>query len=105
MRQLFQPVQTMSDTLQQNLFQEICEFLHQSGYTWTSQRAAVVLAIYTLGEVNDAEELWIYIYKSKKISLAAVYNCLNLLVRFGYLQKTGNEKRSGYKWKNSRSLQ
>ncbi|MGO1669581.1 MAG: transcriptional repressor [Sphingobacterium sp.] len=53
----------------------------------TRQRQDVITAMCRLREIEDAEALWLHLMRNKKISVAAVYNTLNILTRYGIVSK------------------
>ncbi|WP_437918020.1 transcriptional repressor [Sphingobacterium sp. LRF_L2] len=71
-------------------------YLKTIGHKPTKQRVLVLHAVYHLKEITEAEDIWIHINKEAKISLASVYNNLNVLVRNGIVSRVRLVQRSGY---------
>lgn len=64
----------------------------------TRQRQDVISGMCRLREIEDAEALWLHLAGNRKISVAAVYNTLNILTRYGIVSKDmADTRRASYR--------
>lgn len=75
--------------MKKNCFTPTCILgtLKKHNVLLTRQRQDVIIGMCRLRKVEDAETLWMHLIQNRKISVAAVYTTLNMLVRFGIVFK------------------
>lgn len=65
----------------------VVNFFQKKNIRVNRSRIDVVQTLLIQDQPIGAEELWLTIYPSHKVSISAIYNTLNLLVRHGIVEK------------------
>ena len=76
---------------QRDAVADICTMIRARGLHINQPRKAVIRALVGQKQAVTAEALWINIRLTYRISISAVYNNLNLLVKEGVAEKMVNE--------------
>ncbi len=82
---------TIGESSQQALTSQVYERLINHNFIVNKQRKIVIEELISQEERTTAEQLWLKIYKTKKISITTVYNTLNILCRNGIAYKFYDE--------------
>lgn len=82
---------SIDESSQEVLTSQVYETLINHNFIVNKQRKIVIEELISQEERTTAEQLWLKIYKTKKISITTVYNTLNILCRNGIAYKFYDE--------------
>ena len=82
---------SIEEASQEALTSQVYEKLINHNFIVNKQRKIVIEGLISQEERTTAEQLWLKIYKTKKISITTVYNTLNILCRNGIAYKFYDE--------------
>ncbi|PVH26089.1 transcriptional repressor [Sphingobacterium corticibacter] len=82
---------SIGEASQEALTSQVYEKLINHNFIVNKQRKIVIEGLISQEERTTAEQLWLKIYKTKKISITTVYNTLNILCRNGIAYKFYDE--------------
>ena len=79
--------QSVGESSQEALTSQVYETLVNDSFIVNKQRKIVIEELMSQAERTTAEQLWLKICKTKKISISTVYNTLNILCSNGIAYK------------------
>lgn len=82
---------SIGESSQETLTTQVYQTLEKDRFIVNKQRKIVIEELLSHSERTTAEQLWLKISKTKKISISTVYNTLNLLCRNGIVYKFYDE--------------
>ncbi|MCL7988191.1 transcriptional repressor [Sphingobacterium sp. lm-10] len=83
--------ENVRESSQETLTTQVYQTLVNDHFIVNKQRKIVIEELLSHSERTTAEQLWLKISKTKKISISTVYNTLNILCRNGVAYKFYDE--------------